>query len=52
MAPNARRPGWRTSTYSAPADLIDAAHTKAVENGTHVSAIIRDCLETYVQGNK
>lgn len=48
MAPNQRKDGWRTSTYSAPAELIDQARVKAKSEGTDVSAVIRAALERYV----
>lgn len=48
MAPNQRRDGWRTSTYSAPADLIAQAQAKAADEGTDLSAVIRTALERYV----
>lgn len=47
--PNARRPGWATSTYSAPRELIDAAKARAAEQGETVSAVIRAALEDYTQ---
>lgn len=47
--PNKRRDGWRVSTYSAPAKLIEEAQAKAKEAGTDVSAVIREALERYVK---
>lgn len=47
--PNSRKPGWRTSTYSAPAELIDAAKVKATEQGTDVSVVIRKALARFVR---
>lgn len=47
--PNKRREGWRVSTYSAPAELIDAAKVKTAAEGTDVSAVIREALEEYVR---
>ena len=48
MAPNQRAEGLRTSTYSAPAELIAQAQAKAKAEGTDVSAVIRAALEQYV----
>ena len=48
----ARREGWATSTYSAPATLIAAAREKAHRNDTSVSAVIRTALESYVKGER
>lgn len=47
--PNQRRPGWRTSTYSAPADLIEQAAARAEEKGTTVSEVIRKALARFVR---
>lgn len=49
MAPNQRRDGWRTSTFSAPAELIATAQGKAANEGTDLSAVIRAALERYVR---
>ena len=46
--PNQRREGWRVSTFSAPADLIYRAATKARAEGTTLSAVIRGALERFL----
>lgn len=45
--PNA--PGTPRRTIRVPNDLWDAAHAKAVEEGTDLSTVLRDALNRYLR---